>query len=68
MRGKRGDPNRWDVPEQKHKDIHKGKGGGAYNERFKQKLDQLGREPTVDDVRRIRDEVAEEFDIAKYRP
>jgi hypothetical protein len=51
-----------------HKSIHKGAGGGAYNETFKAKLKELGRDPTVDDVLSIRDELVKQFGLEGYRP
>ena len=68
VRGKAGAPNRWSVPVDLHKAIHKGSGGGAYNEAFKQRLGELGRRPTADDVFRIRDELVEQFGLGAYRP
>jgi hypothetical protein len=68
VRGKAGAPNRWSIPEDLHKAIHKGPGGGAYNEAFKQRLGELGRKPTADDVFRIRDDLVEQFGLGAYRP
>ena len=68
VRGKRGRPNRWPVPTDKHRDIHRGAGGGDYNEAFKDALENLGREPTAEDVDRIRNEIAESFGIDQHRP
>ncbi len=68
IRGKAGSPNRWKIPIELHKSIHKGAGGGAYNETFKAKLKELGRDPTVDDVLSIRDELVKQFGLEGYRP
>ncbi|MFN0071379.1 MAG: hypothetical protein ACKVVP_07815, partial [Chloroflexota bacterium] len=68
VRGKRGAPNKWAIPEEKHLEIHRGAGGGKYNDDWKQKLIDLGRDPTVDDVLRIRDELAQKYDLERYRP
>ncbi len=68
VRGIRGFPNRWKIPGDLHKEIHKGAGGGAYNDAFKQKLRELGRPPTVNDVLQIRKEVTEMFGLASHRP
>ena len=68
VRGKKGAPNRWPVARDKHKDIHKGPGGGRYNERFKEELRKLRRNPTAEDVTRIRDALAKEFGIEGCRP
>jgi RHS repeat-associated protein len=68
VRGKKGAPNIWPIPEDVHKDIHQGSGGGPFNERWKEELNALGREPTVQDVLHIRNKLTKEFDIEKYRP
>jgi RHS repeat-associated protein len=68
VRGKAGAPNRWSIPEDLHKAIHKGAGGGAYNETFKERLSQLGRQPTADDVLQIRDDLVQLFGLEGYRP
>lgn len=68
MRGRAGAPNRWPIPEDLHKQIHRGPGGGAYNEAFKQRLGGLGREPTVDDVLTIRNDLVKQFGLEGYRP
>jgi hypothetical protein len=68
VRGRAGAPNRWPVPRGHHVDIHRGAGGGAYNQRWKDELGQLGRDPTVDDVLRIRDQLTQEFGLQGYRP
>jgi len=68
VRGKKGAPNRWPVPKDTHAGLHKGAGGGAYNEAFKRELQALGREPTVDDVVAIRNKLASDFGIAGYGP
>jgi RHS repeat-associated protein len=63
VRGKRGVPNRRKISIPEHKRIHKGPGGGKANELTKQKIIDLGREPTADDVLRIRREVNQELNI-----
>ena len=68
VRGRAGAPNRWSIPADLHNEIHRGAGGGAYNEAFKQRLGELGRSPTVDDVLRIRDDLVQEFGLGGYRP
>ena len=51
------------------KTISKGAiGGGAYNEAFKGRIKALGRDPTVDDVLRIRDDLVKQFGLEGYRP
>jgi RHS repeat-associated protein len=68
VRGRAGAPNRWSIPRDLHESIHRGPGGGAYNETFKQRLGELGREPTVHDVLRIRDDLVKQFGLEGYRP
>jgi|GEM_PF-2583032 len=68
VRGRAGAPNRWSIPKDVHESIHRGPGGGAYNEAFKQRLGELGRNPTVDDVLRIRDDLVKQFGLEGYRP
>lgn len=68
VRGRAGAPNRWRVPRDQHVDIHRGAGGGAYNQAWKDALEDLGREPTVDDVLRIRDRLSQQFGLERYRP
>ena len=72
MQGKRGKPNRWKVPVDKHKEIHQGYGGGKYNDRFKEEMDirltDKGADLDAEDFFKIRDDIADEFDISKYRP
>ena len=68
VRGRAGAPNRWKIPIDLHKGIHKGAGGGAYNEVFKQRLRDLGGKPTAHDVLRIRDDLVKQFGLGGYRP
>ncbi len=68
VRGKVGGPNRWAIPEDLHRAIHKGPRGGAYNEAFKRRLRELGREPTPADVRQIRDDLVKQFGLEPFRP
>jgi hypothetical protein len=68
VRGRAGAPNRWPIPEDVQKAIHKGKGGGAYNDAFKRELETLRRDPTVEDVLRIRDDLVKRFGLEGYRP
>lgn len=53
VRGRAGAPNRWAIPEDVHKGIRTGPGGGLYNQAWKDALDGLGRTPTVDDIVRL---------------
>jgi RHS repeat-associated protein len=68
VRGRAGAPNRWSIPKDLHESIHRGPGGGAYNEAFKQRLSELGRNPSVEDVLRIRDDLVKQFGLEGYRP
>jgi hypothetical protein len=68
VRGRAGAPNRWAIPQDLHKEIHKGAGGGAYNTAWKQQLGDLGRDPTVDDVIAVRDRLAQDFGLEPWRP
>jgi hypothetical protein len=73
--GRPGNPNRWDVPAGEHIDIHKrNRPGGDYNKRWKDELERLRiQKPdeadwTKGDILGIRDRLATEFKIDKYRP
>ena len=68
VKGRAGAPNRWAIPKDLHRDIHRGAGGGPYNEEFKRRLLALKRDPKVEDVLRIRDELVEEFGLGAFRP
>jgi hypothetical protein len=68
VRGRAGAPNRWSIPEDVHKGIHTGAGGGAYNQAWKDALEGLGRAPAVDDILRFRDQITKQFGIDIYRP
>lgn len=72
VRGSRGEPNVWPIPRDVHKEIYRGAGGGRYNERWRQEIDQVrqetGGEPTVEDVRRIREKLINEFGLGVYSP
>lgn len=68
IRGKRGAPNIWQIPEDLHKAIHGGPGGGLYNQRWKEELGKLRPEDiTPENVLRIRDRLVYEFGIGGYR-
>ncbi len=71
VRGVRGAPNRWLIPEDVHKRIHQGPGGGKYNERWKEELTAIveaGRRVTINEVLRIRGQLIREFGLEVYRP
>jgi hypothetical protein len=63
-----GAPNRWVIPEDVHVAIHQGAGAGAYNQAWKDALAGLGRQPTVDDVLRLREQITKRFGIDIYGP
>ncbi len=64
VRGVRGNPNKWPVPIDIHKQIHKGAGGGLYNEAFKARLNKLSPSNlTAENVVKIRDSLVKEFGI-----
>ncbi|MHB1042917.1 MAG: RHS repeat-associated core domain-containing protein [Eubacteriales bacterium] len=67
IRGKKGAPNKWRIPEDLHEELHRGAGGGIYNERWKIKLEEI-ESITVDDVLKIRGQLIKEFDLEVYRP
>jgi hypothetical protein len=68
VRGKKGAPNIWKIPKKLHDEIHQGAGGGAWNEAWKTELRSLRREPTVNDIVKIRNKLVKEFGLEKYRP
>lgn len=68
VRGRAGAPNRWAIPEDVHRGIHTGAGGGAYNQAWFDELANLGRAPTVDDILRLREQITKQFGIDIYRP
>lgn len=67
VRGKKGAPNRWRIPEDLHKDIHRGARGGPYNKFFREKLLD-NPTPTVDDVLHWLEEAVRRFGLEKFRP
>ncbi|MEQ8791449.1 MAG: Ig-like domain-containing protein [Pirellulaceae bacterium] len=75
IRGRPGNPNRWEIPADEHVDLHKkNRPDGEYNDRFIEELGKLEEaKPNRDeweakDITDIRDGLAEEFGIDKYRP
>jgi len=70
VQGKKGAPNRWSIPEDLHKQIHRGPGGGEYNEFFKDRLHKLtkGKEATAEQVMQVRDEAIAKFGLESCRP
>jgi len=66
--GKKGFPNRWGIPQSLHRGLHRGPGGGIYNETWKSMLRELGRVPEVEDVLRIREGIIKLFDLERFRP
>jgi len=67
IRGMRGAPNRWPMPEDLHKAIHQGAGGGQYNQFFLDKLKDTPT-PSVDDILRWREEAIKKFGLEGFRP
>ena len=75
IKGRPGNANVWDVPAQEHVDLHKkNRAGGDYNSRWKEEMKALEKlKPnqkkwTSGDITGIRDKLAKEFNIEKYRP
>jgi RHS repeat-associated protein len=64
VRGKKGAPNRWCIPESLHKQIH---GQGRFNGRWIDELSKLT-EMTKRDVLAIRDKLVDEFALGPYAP
>jgi hypothetical protein len=66
VRGRAGAPNRWSIPRELHREIHSGgPNGGRYNQFFR---DHMPRNPTVDDMLRLREDAVREFGLGPYRP
>jgi hypothetical protein len=68
VRGKKGAPNRWAMPQDFHRELHKGARGGRYNQFFRDRLPDDLSTATVEDVMRVRDEAVEEFGLGAFRP
>lgn len=74
IKGKRGNPNRWEIPADEHIDLHKkNRAGGDFNGRWADELAKLKRnksqkEWTAEDIMEIRDRLTKEFNIEGYRP
>jgi hypothetical protein len=68
VRGRAGRPNRWPIPESLHVDIHRGRGGGLYNQQFIDRVKEIGPSITAQQVDAIRQQLAVEFGFAQYRP
>lgn len=67
VRGRKGNPNRMCLPYETHREIHRGPGGGAYNQFFLDRLNPRalgGRQPTVNDVLRVRQEALDAFGLS----
>ncbi len=63
--GRKGLPNKKSIPYKKHREIHKGAGGGKYNQRFDQEIKKRGGYQNVSpkDVTNIRDKLVKEFGL-----
>ena len=70
VRGARGAPNIWKIPENVHKQIHQGARGGLWNKRWFEEIDRHGGRSgvTVEDIMEIRDLLTSEFNLWQYRP
>ncbi|MCH8806241.1 MAG: hypothetical protein IH986_09160 [Planctomycetes bacterium] len=70
VRGRKGAPNVWRIPEDLHKDIHRGAQGGLWNNAWWAELDAVGgeRAAEVGDVLRIREKLIRAFGLGEYRP
>ncbi|MBI5706932.1 MAG: RHS repeat-associated core domain-containing protein [Armatimonadetes bacterium] len=61
IRGVKGAPNVYLVPKDWHDFIHMGKGGGAYNDWWKQQLEDLGPKPKVEQELQLKDQLLKLF-------
>jgi hypothetical protein len=72
VRGVKGKPNIWKIPEDLHKVIHGGgPRGGVYNRFWHEGIDRIlasGRTPTVNDILTIRWGAKMIFKLEKYSP
>ena len=66
-----GTPNRWAVPRNEHRDLHKGtgyeRGGGHYNDAWRRAVAELD-DVTVERLVELREQITKQFDIWQYRP
>ena len=73
IRGTKKEPNMWNIPDDVHSAIHNPnsdiskRNGGDYNSVFIQRVTSLPN-PTVEAVLAVRDQMAKDYDIEKYRP
>jgi RHS repeat-associated protein len=67
VRGKKGAPNVWGIPEEVHKNIHAGPGGGRYNERWIEEIREL-KKITSEAILEMRDRLVKEFGLDPWRP
>jgi hypothetical protein len=61
--GRPGRPNRWEIPKDLHKSLHP-----EYNKRFIAEVKKLEGNYSEKEILDIRDRLAIEFGIEKYRP
>jgi hypothetical protein len=68
VRGRKGNPNRMCLPYRKHRDAHRGPGGGEYNRRFDELIRERGgyEEVTVRDILDIRNDLVTEFGLPGF--
>jgi RHS repeat-associated protein len=67
VRGKKGSPNIWDIPEDVHKEIHAGPRGGPYNKRWIEEIERL-QKITSETILKMRDQLVNEFGLEQWRP
>lgn len=72
VKGKKGAPNIWQIPEPIHKIIHKGAKGGYYNAAWLDAINELKDKSLgkihPDDIFQIRETLVEIFGLAVWRP
>ena len=74
VKGTRGNPNMWNIPDNVHSSIHNPNSdisianGGDYNSVFAARVAEIGENITAGDVVKIRDQMAKDFDIEEYNP
>lgn len=74
VRGTRGNPNIWNIPNDIHSDIHNPtsdisiKNRGDYNTVFARRVSEMGDDISANDVVAIRNQMTKDYDVEKYRP